>query len=117
MKKIIPLLLITLTLSACQTTPTPEPLPQVVSTTLGDEVILTLTGTKMPCQATKPMQCLVVMDENSKIFGIPYDSIDNFRAESGKKYTLKLRPKLNQYSPDAENGIVGWHLVEVLSQN
>lgn len=104
-------------LSACQTTKPSDPPVQAVSPILGDEMIVVLTGAKMPCQFAKPMQCLVAMDEQGKAFGIPYNGIDNFVAQPNKRYTLNIRPKLNQYAPD-ENGanIVGWHLVEVLSQ-
>lgn len=124
MKNLLKINLITifvLALSACQTpffnkTPAPEP-KQMVSNTLGDEMILTVTGARMPCQFAKPMQCLVVTDATGKHFGIAYDSIDNFRAEINRQYTLKVRPKLNSYVlDDQQNTLVGYQLVEILNQ-
>lgn len=104
-------------LTACQPKPpTPEP-RQAISVTLGDETILHLTGAKMPCQFTKPMQCLVVADQSGKHFGIAYDSIDDFRPETGKSYTLKVRPKINSYVLDDNNHmIMGYKLIEILNQ-
>ena len=115
-KYVLSALLAPIFLMACQTTP-PKPAPYIapVLTTKNSQVLEVLP-TRMPCDSTTPMQCLLVKPVNgadSEIFGIGFGDIKGFEPRTGVHYKIRASQEFDQ----ATNEPTGkWQLQEVLFQ-
>lgn len=106
----------TILLTACQSTPTPKPryIPDVV---LAPSVVLEVLPQRASCNSSSPMQCLLVKqdgDTDGGIFGIGYRDILGFEAKSQIKYKIKVRQEIDK-NTNQPTGY--WQLEEILSQN
>lgn len=102
-------------LSACQSTPKPEPLytPKI---TLGEMRTLEVLEYRRSCDTPVPMQCLVVKEKGASdaaAFGISFNAISGFEPKVGTRYTISVRPELDENNGQATGQ---WRLVEILSQ-
>lgn len=105
-----------ITLTACQSTPTPQPryIPDVA---LASSTILHVLPNRTSCHSSSPMQCLLVKkadDSDGEIFGIGYSDIIGFEPRVGVSYKIKVRQEIDQ-NTNQPTGY--WHLEEILSQN
>ncbi|MDO4894497.1 DUF4377 domain-containing protein [Moraxella sp.] len=104
-----------MTLTACQSTPTPAPIytPQI---TLHEPQILEILPQRASCDSATPMQCLLVrsQDDLSAIFGIGYNNIKGFEPKTGVSYKIKASQEIDQ-NTGRPTGF--WQLQEVLSQH
>ncbi|WP_367103474.1 hypothetical protein [uncultured Psychrobacter sp.] len=105
-------------LSACQTSPfsrKPVPEPRYIPTiVLGEAQTLTILPTRVACESTLPMQCLLAKsNKDGSVFQIPYYWIDDFEPKLGTEYVITARPQIDE-GKQSPNGY--WTLQNILSQ-